>query len=126
MNEDRERETLAWISQHAAKSTPITGRNLREHVTTKYDLPTTRGWVSSFIDRHIDGIYQMKSSPQETERLEVPRCFLGQMLLRISEFVQGRPAELVFKLDEVGISEWEDRKTKSDRSEVNEPSSDTS
>jgi hypothetical protein len=27
--------------------------------------------------------------------------------------VHGRPTELVFNLDEVGISEWEDRKTKS-------------
>jgi hypothetical protein len=112
MDEDREREILAWISQQAAKRTPITRRNLREHVTTKYDLPTTRGWVNSFISRHIDEICQMKSSPQEAEHLEVPRCFLDQTLLRISEFVQSRPAELVFNLDEVGISEWADRKTK--------------
>jgi hypothetical protein len=56
MDEDREREIIAWISQHAAKSTPITRRDLREHVTTKYDLPTMRGWVNSFISRHIDEI----------------------------------------------------------------------
>jgi hypothetical protein len=112
MDEDREREILAWISQHAAKSTSITRRDLRKHMTTKYDLPTTRGWVNSFIGRHIDEICQMNSSPQEAERLEVPRCFLDQTLLCISEFVQGRPAELVFNLAEVGISEQEDRKTK--------------
>jgi hypothetical protein len=111
MDEDHEHEILAWISQHAAKSTPLTLRDIREHVTTKYDLPTTRGWVNSFIGRHIDEICQMKSSPQEAEGLEVPRCFLDQKLLCIAEFVQGRPTELVFKLDEVGISEWEDRKT---------------
>jgi hypothetical protein len=62
----------------------------------------------------------MKSYPQEAWRLEVPRYFLDPMLLYISEFVQGRPAELVFNLDEVGISECEDSKTKSDRShEIN-------
>jgi hypothetical protein len=54
----------------------------------------------------------MKSSPQEAKRLEVPRCFLDQMLLCISGLVQGRPVELFFNLDEVGISELEDRKTK--------------
>jgi hypothetical protein len=43
MDEDRECEILAWISQHAVKSTPITRRDLREHVTTKYGLPTTQG-----------------------------------------------------------------------------------
>jgi hypothetical protein len=63
MDADHEREILAWISQHAAKSTPIARRDLREHVTTKYDLPTRRGWVNSFIARHIDEICQMKSSP---------------------------------------------------------------
>jgi hypothetical protein len=54
----------------------------------------------------------MKSCPQEAERPKVPPCFLDQTLLCISEFVQGRPAELVFNLDEVGISEQEARKTK--------------
>jgi hypothetical protein len=65
-----------------------------------------------FIGRHIEEICQMKSFPQEAERLEVPRCFLDQTLFCISEFVQGRPAELVFNLDEIEISEWDDRKAK--------------
>jgi hypothetical protein len=43
MDGDREGDISAWISQHAAKSTPLTRRDLREHVPTKYDLPTTRG-----------------------------------------------------------------------------------
>jgi hypothetical protein len=47
MDEDRERQPLACISQHAAKSTPMARCDLREQVTTKYDLPTTRGWVNS-------------------------------------------------------------------------------
>jgi hypothetical protein len=54
MTEDREREVLAWIHEQAAKSTPITGRDLCEHVTTHYDFPTTRAWVSSFMSRHVD------------------------------------------------------------------------
>jgi hypothetical protein len=113
MDEDREREILAWISQHAAKSTPITRRNLCEHLTTKYDLPTKRGWVNSFIDRHIVEIYQMKSPPQEAERLEVRRYCLDQMLICIYEFVHGRPLELVFNLDGVEIPAWEDRNSNS-------------
>jgi hypothetical protein len=54
----------------------------------------------------------MKSVPQETPRLEVPRCFLDETIHCITQFVQGRPLELVFNLDEIGISEWEDRKPK--------------
>jgi hypothetical protein len=53
-----------------------------------------------------------ESSPQEAERFEVPHCFLDQTLLCISEFLQSRPVELVFNLDEIEISEWEDRKAK--------------
>jgi hypothetical protein len=37
---------------------------------------------------------------------------LDQTLACINQFVQGRPTELVFNLDEAGISEWEDRKPK--------------
>jgi hypothetical protein len=54
----------------------------------------------------------MKSVPQETPRLEIRRCFLDKTIQCISQFVQGRPTQLVFNLDEVGISEWEDRKSK--------------
>jgi hypothetical protein len=38
--------------------------------------------------------------------------FLDQTVACITQFVHGRPIELVLNLDEVGISEWEDRKTK--------------
>jgi hypothetical protein len=34
------------------------------------------------------------------------------LLSRTSQFVQDRPTELLLNLDEVGISEWEDRKSK--------------
>jgi hypothetical protein len=54
----------------------------------------------------------MKSVPQETPRLEVPRCFLDETIRCITEFVQGRPIELLFNLDEFGLSEWDDRKPK--------------
>jgi hypothetical protein len=108
--EDREREILGWIEKCATKSRPITRLNLREHVATEYDVPAKRGWVNSFIRRHIGELCVAKSSPQEAQRLEIPRCFLEQTLAYIAQFVHGRPTELVFNLDQVGISEWEDRK----------------
>jgi hypothetical protein len=112
VTEDREREILVWIHEHAPERTPIARQDLREHVTTHYDFPITRGWVRSFMGRDIDELCKVKSSPQEAEPLEIPRCFLDQTLICITQFVRGRPTELVFNLDEVGISEWEDRKTK--------------
>jgi hypothetical protein len=112
LSEDREQEIVAWISKYAAKSRPIARRDLHEHVAAEYGVPTTRGWVNSFIGRHIGDLCFAKGSLQESQRLEIPRCFLDQTLEWISQFVQGRPIELVSNLDEVGISEWEDRKPK--------------
>jgi hypothetical protein len=48
---------------------------------------------------------QNKGAPQEAQRLEVPRCFLDETVRCITQFVHGLPTELVFNLDEVGISD---------------------
>jgi hypothetical protein len=112
MAEDHEREILALIHEYAAKSTPITRRDLREHIITHCDFPTTPGWLNSFMSRPIDELCNVKSSPQEAEPLEIPPCFLDQMLICIIQFVQDHPTEVVFNLEEVGISEWEDIQTK--------------
>jgi transposase len=76
LSEDQEREILAWINKRATKSRPITRRDLREHVTAEYDVLTTRGWVNSFISRSIGELCVTKRSPQETQRHEIPRCFV--------------------------------------------------
>jgi hypothetical protein len=67
------------------------------------------------MGRHLDESCKVKSSAQEAERLEIPRCFVDQMLICVTSLVHGRPTELAFTLDEVGISEWEDRKTMTGR-----------
>jgi hypothetical protein len=45
----------------------------------------------------------VKSAPQETQRLEVPRFFLEETIRYLHEYIQGRPTEIVFNIDEVGI-----------------------
>jgi hypothetical protein len=75
-------------------------------------MPVSRGWVNSFVGRHLDRLCKAKSASQEAQRLEVPCCFLDEVVRCLTQFVQGCVAELVFNLDEVGISEWEDRTTK--------------
>jgi hypothetical protein len=64
-------------------------------------------------DRQTGESCQVKRFPQEAEHLEIPRCFLVQTLTCLTQFAQDCPSELVFNLDEVGISELEDRKTES-------------
>jgi hypothetical protein len=45
------------------------------------------------------------------KRSQVPGAFLERIIQNLHEYVQGYAAELVFNLDEVGISDWEERKT---------------
>jgi hypothetical protein len=53
---------------------------------------------------------EAKSTPQEDARLEIPRIFLDDTVRCLRKYVQGMTAELVFNLDEVGVSELADRK----------------
>jgi hypothetical protein len=68
--------------------------------------------VNSFVLRHPDKIIKTKSVSQEQKRLQVPRMFLERTVQDRKEHVQVCVAELVFNLDEAGILDWEDRKTK--------------
>jgi hypothetical protein len=107
-----EQELLVWIEGNAANSTAVTGADVRAHIQKRYHLAVTRGWVNSFIGRNLDRLCKVKSAPQESTRLEVPRRFLDQTIRCLTELVHGCRAELVFNLDEVGISDWEDRQSR--------------
>jgi hypothetical protein len=65
------------------------------------------------MSRHLDKLWKTKSAPQEAQRLEVPHRLLNEAVRCISEFVNGLPTEVIVNLHEVGISEWEDRTSKS-------------
>jgi hypothetical protein len=73
-------------------------------------VPIARGWVNSFVRRHSDQIFKTENTPQEQQRLQVSRLFLERTVQDLKVHVQQCVAELVFNLDEVGISDWEDRK----------------
>jgi hypothetical protein len=64
------------------------------------------------MSRHFDELCKTQSAPQEVQRLEVPRRFLDETVRCLNKFVNGLPIELIFNLDEVGISEWENRISK--------------
>jgi hypothetical protein len=49
---------------------------------------------------------------QEQLRLGIPRECLNDYISLIKEYVPLVPAEVIFNLDETGLSDWEERKTK--------------
>jgi hypothetical protein len=82
-----EGERVLWIEENASKRTAVTPGDVLTYVTTHYNLPVTRGWVNSFLLRNSERFCKMTSVPQETPRLEVPRCFLDETIQGITQFV---------------------------------------
>jgi hypothetical protein len=46
-------------------------------------------------------------TPEEQQRVHVPRAFLERTIRDLNERVEGWRVELVFNITEVGISNWE-------------------
>jgi hypothetical protein len=72
----------------------------------------TRGWLHAFIGRHLDQLQIYHSLPQEDTGMIVPRAHLEEHIRIARSLIAGIFSELVFNLDEVGSSDWEDRKPK--------------
>jgi hypothetical protein len=72
---------------------------------SKFSKSTTRGWVDSFLIRHDGDLTEMVSNRQDNLRRQVPREFLTVTICDMEEALQGSVWDLVFNLDEVGVSE---------------------
>jgi hypothetical protein len=71
-------EILEWIQRQIEKFNPIRRTDLLHDCQSKYSYSISRGWVNSFISRYREDLREMKSTPQEHPRLEVPREFLNR------------------------------------------------
>jgi hypothetical protein len=100
------------MKKQAEKNAAITRIDIKNYCDEVCRLEASRGWVGSFILPHSAELTEKKSCPQEKPRVQVPRIFLEETISSMYETLQGCPADLVFNLDEVGISDWEDRKPK--------------
>jgi hypothetical protein len=105
-------QILAWIQHQAEKSQPSTRTDIVHYCSGKFGKVVTRRWVDSFLIRHKDDAVEAISKPQEDAHLQIPREFLPGPISGMEEAVQGCIRDLVFNLDEVGVSEWEDCKSK--------------
>jgi hypothetical protein len=111
-DEDREQQILDWIRPNAEQDTPVRKTEIMDHYTAKFKIKSTRGCVNSFVLQHLGDVIQTKSAPQDEQWLQVPRACLERKVKDLNYQVQGCVTDLVFNLDEVGISDWEDRKGK--------------
>jgi hypothetical protein len=92
------------------KDTPVTKGEIRDYCRIKFQSRIARGWVNSFVLHHSSEIIQTTSTAQKEQRLQMPSVFLKRTSQDLNDDVQVCIAELFFNLDEVGISDWDDRK----------------
>jgi hypothetical protein len=75
-------------------------------------ITVTRGWVDSFISGHSAELIEKKSLPRGQPGVQVARVFLERTVCGMHDVVKRRPADVVLNLDEVRVSDWEDRAPK--------------
>jgi hypothetical protein len=112
LDRDTESQISDWIQQNAESSTPVKRQAIKQCCTSQFQTPLTRGWVTLFVLRFSQKIIHTKSIFQEDQRLELLPMFLHRRVQNLNEHIQGCTTQLVFNLVEVGISDWEDRKTR--------------
>jgi transposase len=109
LSPEDEHALVEWIAKKAHDNTAITQTELLNYCIATFGTAVTKGWVDSFLSRHAGELFETKRSPQENQRLDVPRVFLKAAIEGIRTHVQNVCVDLVFNLDKIRISEWEDR-----------------
>jgi hypothetical protein len=114
---ESEADMLVWIQRNDEESTPTTRTEIRHYSSARFNKKATNGLVDSFIERLQTELLETTSTlheegEEEEPRLHVPRIFLHETIGAMNEAVYRHLSDSVCNLDEVGISEWEDRKSK--------------
>jgi hypothetical protein len=104
-----EQALVECIAKKAHNHKAVNQTELLNDCTKNLDTAIIRGWVDSFLSRYADESFEMKSPPQRKQRLDVPRAFFEAGTEDIKTDIQNACAALPFNLDEIGISEWENR-----------------
>jgi hypothetical protein len=108
-DDDIKRGLIQMVTDRFHRGAALTNKEPLKLI--REEKPTvTKGWVHAFIGRHLDAIQVCRSRPQEDTRMIVPRTHLEEHFQLMKSVVEGKLSELVFNLDEVGFSDWEDRK----------------
>jgi hypothetical protein len=86
----------------------MTRRQILELVRERYCVGLTEGWLNAFVGRHPDALQICRSLPHADIRLTVPREHLEADIEQMKSIVTEQFADLVFNLDEIESSDWED------------------
>ena len=112
IDEAKEDELISTILSKKSDGNYMTTSQILQYVENQYNISLTRGWVRSFINRHSSLIISSMIYPQEEPRLKIPRSQLIEYIDLVDKVITMSPAELIYNMDESGLSDWEERKPK--------------
>lgn len=90
----------------------MTQSDIFSYIENNFKVSLTKGWLNNFIFRHSNAIQKTVVSPQESMRFQIPRCYLMEYIDLIEKIIGITPAKYIYNIDEVGLSDWEERKPK--------------
>jgi hypothetical protein len=109
LTEQEESQLVALVEENWRSKSAITPTSLLLTANTLFRANMSYGWLHSFMNRKKQQIKNVKAEFQDVDRVDIPRVFFENYFVQASRFLKGKIAELVFNIDEVGASDWEDR-----------------
>jgi hypothetical protein len=103
---------MNWIRWTAEKSNAPTQVDVLRHCTVQYGHRVTVNCLNFFLMWNCDQTFELPSTRQENLKLQVLGIFLDEMTRAMTEASSGCVSQFVYNLNEVGISEWKDGKTR--------------
>lgn len=110
--ENVEDEIVQKILKEENDGTPMKPKEVVLFASELTNLPLTKGWLGTFLLRKSEEIQRSESYPQNQNRVFIPRIYFTNHFHTMNVYITGKASELVFNLDEVGISPWEDKKVR--------------
>jgi hypothetical protein len=112
LNEDQTAAVVDFIEKGHRARNYVTQRDVLSLIETNFQKCLSYQWGVSFVKKHATLIGRSVVRPQANVRVEVPHEYLDQYIRLIKEYVPLVRTELLFKIDESGFIDWEERKPK--------------
>jgi hypothetical protein len=112
LTDEQEQIACSFIREGSHTGNYVTQRELFNFVEERFRVTLTHGWIQKFLSRHSAGVARAGVSPQELPRLQTPRCYFDKYINLLMAYIPLVPSELIFNLDEAGLSDWEERRSK--------------
>ena len=91
---------------------PLTARELKIEILNRFDILVSRNWFRYFLQKYPNKLKIALATPQGEKRHRVSNSLTRMHISNLADFGEGIPTELILKLDEASLSDWEDKRPK--------------